>query len=116
MKIRLVILMSAVAIAIAASEFTADAPPAPVAAQVPAPAVAPPMPDNEPSRRQTGGPDERLAWETMLLADPATGRIPPDIHRRERAFAARPPCGCAAVGGSVDHAPTPSPSTGARRQ
>ncbi|MCB1183327.1 flagellar basal body rod modification protein [bacterium] len=91
MKIRLVILMAAVAIAIAASEFTADAPSAPVAAQVPAPAVAPPMPDNEPSRRQTGGPDERLAWETMLLADPATGRIPPDIHRRERAFAARLP-------------------------
>ena len=50
--------------------------------------AAPAPPHSAPSRKQTGGPDERLAWETARLADPATGHLPLDIHRRERAFAA----------------------------
>jgi hypothetical protein len=38
-----------------------------------------------------GGPEDedlasRRSWELMRLADPRTGRIPPDIHRREREF------------------------------
>lgn len=37
------------------------------------------------------GPTERQAWEISRLADPKTGQIPPDIHRREQAFAATLP-------------------------
>lgn len=32
-------------------------------------------------------PHGRRHWEWLRLHDPATGRIPPDIHRREKAFA-----------------------------
>ncbi len=54
---------------------------------LPAPAPA----DFDPSRQQEGGPDQRRAWEEMRLADPVTGRIPADIHRREQEFARRLP-------------------------
>jgi len=37
------------------------------------------------------GPNERQAWEMSRLADPKTGQIPTDIHRRERVFAAALP-------------------------
>ena len=53
----------------------------------PAPAPA----DFDPSRQQEGGPDQRRAWEEMRLADPATGRIPADIHRLEQEFARKLP-------------------------
>jgi hypothetical protein len=53
--------------------------------------AAPAPPEGVPSRRETGGPDERLAWETQRLADPATGRIPADMSRREQQFAAALP-------------------------
>ncbi len=56
------------------------------------PAIAAPAPPaNSPSRKQTGGPDERLAWDVSRLADPLTGTIPADIHRREQIFAAQLP-------------------------
>ena len=52
------------------------------------PAIGPPAPESfDPSRQQEGGPDLRREWEVMRLADPATGRIPDDIHSRERKFA-----------------------------
>jgi len=50
------------------------------------PEIAPAPPEAIPSRKD-GGPDLRRAWEQRRLADPATGRIPPDIHRREQEFA-----------------------------
>lgn len=56
------------------------------------PRVPPPeRPDWDPSRQQEGGPDQKRAYEVLRLADPATGVIPPDIHRREQAFASRLP-------------------------
>jgi len=36
-------------------------------------------------------PQGRRHWEWQRLHDPATGRIPPDIHRKEVEFAARLP-------------------------
>jgi hypothetical protein len=48
-------------------------------------------PGFSPSRNKEGGPAGRRSWETMRLANPATGRIPPDIHRREQEFARRLP-------------------------
>ena len=53
--------------------------------------AAPAPPSSAPSRKQTGGPDDRLAWDIQRLADPATGTIPDDIHRREQIFAAKLP-------------------------
>ena len=56
------------------------------------PEVSAPAPEGfAPSRKTEGGPDARRAWEEMRLADPATGRIPADIHRLEREFAASLP-------------------------
>ncbi len=52
------------------------------------PNISAPAPEDfDPSRVQEGGPDQRRAWNEMRLADPATGLIPADIHRREREFA-----------------------------
>jgi hypothetical protein len=52
------------------------------------PDISPPAPAAfDPSRKQEGGPLLRRAWEEMRLVDPATGRIPADIHRREQVFA-----------------------------
>ena len=65
--------------------------PGPAPARVGPVAAAPAPPDGVPGRRETGGPDERLAWETQRLADPATGRIPADMPRREQQFAAALP-------------------------
>ena len=59
--------------------------------------LRPAPPHAAPSRKQTGGPESRQAWETMRLADPATGRIPADIHHLEQEFAAKLP---ARTGGS----------------
>jgi len=56
------------------------------------PIIAPPAPpENMPSRKQTGGPAARQDYQTLRLADPATGRIPADIHHREQVFAAALP-------------------------
>ncbi|MEN8008400.1 MAG: FlgD immunoglobulin-like domain containing protein [Candidatus Krumholzibacteriota bacterium] len=52
---------------------------------------APAPPDFDPSRKQEGGPDQRRHWNEIRLADPATGRIPADIHRREQEFARKLP-------------------------
>ncbi len=53
------------------------------------PAIAAPAPPEvDSSRKQESGPSERYSWETMRLVDPATGRVPADIHRREQEFAA----------------------------
>ncbi len=70
-----------------AFSLQSDSPP-PVAKHM-GPEISAPAPrDFDPSRQQEGGPDLRRAWEEMRLADPATGRIPQDIHRLEREFAA----------------------------
>ncbi len=55
------------------------------------PELAPAPEDFDPSRKQEGGPDQRHAWQEMRLVDPATGRIPADIHRREQEFAGKLP-------------------------
>ena len=55
--------------------------------ELPAPAPA----AFDPSRKQEGGPGLRRAWEEMRLVDPATGRIPADILRREQEFARQLP-------------------------
>lgn len=52
---------------------------------------APEPVDFDPSRKQEGGPEQRRAWQEMRLVDPATGRIPDDIHRREQEFARKLP-------------------------
>jgi len=57
-------------------------------AQIVKPDISAPEPEDfDPSRVQEGGPDQRRAWNEMRLADPATGRIPADIHRKEQEFA-----------------------------
>jgi len=58
-------------------------------ADVPVLMVQPPAPEGvSPSRKQEGGPAQRRAFEISRLADPATGQIPLDIHRKEQEFAA----------------------------
>ena len=58
------------------------------ASQLEKPDISAPAPEDfDPSRAQEGGPDQRRAWNESRLADPATGRIPADIHRREMEFA-----------------------------
>jgi len=52
------------------------------------PALLAPAPPHAVPSRKDGGPAQRLDWERQRLADPVTGRIPTNIHRREQVFAA----------------------------
>ena len=91
MKTRYLLVVPCLALAAGLLAFSLPSlqgPSAPVAKpELPAPEPA----DFDPSRKQEGGPDQRRAWEEMRLVDPATGRIPADIHRREQEFARQLP-------------------------
>jgi hypothetical protein len=56
--------------------------------QLPRPPGVQPV-DDTPDPKEN--PQGRRHWEWQRLHDPATGRIPPDIHRKEVEFAARLP-------------------------
>jgi hypothetical protein len=91
MKLRFFLVLPALAVAAGLVAFSlqlGEVSPRGVGALLVKPDVPAPEPaDFDPSRKQEGGPDQRRAWEEMRLADPVTGRIPADIHRREQEFA-----------------------------
>jgi len=91
MKSRNFLILSGLAIAVGLLAFSlypgAEAPQGSTDLLVKPDFPAPEPAGFDPSRKQEGGPDQRRAWEEIRLADPATGRIPVDIHRREQEFA-----------------------------
>jgi hypothetical protein len=74
---------------VAVWSFTRGGGPLPEARR-PAPSPAP-APVVEESEEAAEDPAARTRWETMRLADPATGRVPDDMRQRELAFAAQLP-------------------------
>ena len=91
MKTRYLLVMPGLALAVGLLAFSLQSPQGP-GAPVAQPELSAPVPDDfNPSRKQDGGPDQRRAWEELRLVDPATGRIPADIHHREQEFARQLP-------------------------
>jgi hypothetical protein len=80
----LAVTVALAAIPLLTSDSSPDGAPAPSTIARP---EYPAAPDQEPSRREDGGPDERRTYELRRLVDPATGLLPVDIFAREQRFA-----------------------------